>query len=99
MQRLRPQILARLKMYFGKSVTAKDLERCEDPVPTISMFYGIIISIYWKKAGKRHSPHFHARCGNVLSLASTYYMLMKKDYPDVTLKEIKDYINATWDSI
>ena len=33
-------------------------------MPTISMFYGIIISMYWEKTGQHHSPHFHARYGN-----------------------------------
>ena len=32
-------------------------------MPTISMFYGIIISMYWDKVGQHHSPHFHARYG------------------------------------
>ena len=30
-------------------------------MPTISMFYGIVISMYWEKEGQHHSPHFHAR--------------------------------------
>ncbi len=30
-------------------------------MPTISMFYGIIISMYFEKDGKHHTPHFHAR--------------------------------------
>ena len=30
-------------------------------MPTISMFYGIIVSMYWEKDGQHHSPHFHAR--------------------------------------
>ncbi|MBR6185637.1 MAG: DUF4160 domain-containing protein [Clostridia bacterium] len=33
-------------------------------MPTISMFYGIIISMYWEKDGQHHSPHFHARYGD-----------------------------------
>ena len=32
-------------------------------MPTISMFYGIIISMYWEKTGQHHEPHFHARYG------------------------------------
>lgn len=51
-------------MYFGKLAADRNLERSEDPVPTISMFYGIIISMYWEKAGQHHSPHFHARYGS-----------------------------------
>ncbi|MBQ7279058.1 MAG: DUF4160 domain-containing protein [Clostridia bacterium] len=33
-------------------------------MPTISMFYGIIISMYWEKTGQHHTPHFHARYGD-----------------------------------
>ena len=32
-------------------------------MPTVSMFYGIIISMYWEKSGQHHTPHFHARYG------------------------------------
>ena len=32
-------------------------------MPTISMFYGIIISMYFEKQGQHHTPHFHARYG------------------------------------
>lgn len=30
-------------------------------MPIISSFYGIIISMYFEKEGKHHTPHFHAR--------------------------------------
>ena len=30
-------------------------------MPTISMFYGIIISMYFEKEGQQHTPHFHVR--------------------------------------
>ena len=33
-------------------------------MPTISMFYGIIISMYFEKTGQHHTPHFHARYGD-----------------------------------
>lgn len=33
-------------------------------MPTISMFYGIIISMYWEKTGQHYTPHFHARYGD-----------------------------------
>ena len=33
-------------------------------MPTISMFYGIIISMYFEKTGQYHTPHFHARYGD-----------------------------------
>ena len=33
-------------------------------MPTISMFYGIIISMYFEKSSQHHLPHFHVRYGN-----------------------------------
>ncbi len=33
-------------------------------MPTISMFYGIVISMYWEKTGQHLTPHFHARYGD-----------------------------------
>lgn len=32
-------------------------------MPTLSMFYGIIISMYWENDTQHHEPHFHARYG------------------------------------
>lgn len=32
-------------------------------MPTISAFYGILISMYFEKDGQHHTPHFHARYG------------------------------------
>ena len=32
-------------------------------MPTLSMFYGILISMYFEKDGQHHTPHFHARYG------------------------------------
>ena len=28
--------------------------------PTISMFFGIIVSMYWEKGEPHHAPHIHA---------------------------------------
>lgn len=32
-------------------------------MPVLSMFYGIIISMYFEKDGKHSEPHFHAKYG------------------------------------
>jgi hypothetical protein len=32
-------------------------------MPTICMFYGIIISMYFEIADKHHLPHIHVRSG------------------------------------
>lgn len=33
-------------------------------MPTISMFYGIIIRMYWTDSDKHQAPHFHAYYGD-----------------------------------
>lgn len=30
-------------------------------MPTISFFYGLIISMYWEKKSQHNLPHFHAK--------------------------------------
>lgn len=32
-------------------------------MPILSMFYGILISMYFEKDGQHHTPHFRARYG------------------------------------
>ena len=32
-------------------------------MPTLSLFYGILIRMYWKDTGQHNSPHFHAYYG------------------------------------
>ncbi|MGL6226355.1 MAG: DUF4160 domain-containing protein [Thermoguttaceae bacterium] len=29
-------------------------------MPVLSMFYGIVIKMYWKDSDQHHSPHLHA---------------------------------------
>ncbi len=30
-------------------------------MPTISMFYGILVAIYYEDTGRHHTPHIHVR--------------------------------------
>lgn len=32
-------------------------------MPRISAFYGIVITMYWERAGRHHAAHFHATYG------------------------------------
>lgn len=32
-------------------------------MPILSMFYGVVISMYFEKDGQHHTPHFHAKYG------------------------------------
>ena len=34
-----------------------------DTLPTLSMFYGIVIRMNWKDIGQHNDPHFHAFYG------------------------------------
>jgi hypothetical protein len=47
-------------------------------MPTISMFYGILISLLYEDNDRHHLPHFHARYQNlsvngVLGLVKTFH--------------------------
>ena len=33
-------------------------------MPTLAVFYGIIIRMYSEKGGRHHLPHLHAECGD-----------------------------------
>lgn len=33
-------------------------------MPTLSMFFGILIKMNWKDAGQHNAPHFHAFYGD-----------------------------------
>ena len=35
--------------------------RDEDSIPVISMFYGIIVSLYFQDDRRHHRPHIHAK--------------------------------------
>ena len=32
-------------------------------MPILSMFYGVVCSMYFEKDGQHHTPHFHAKYG------------------------------------
>ena len=41
----------------------KIIQKQEEEMPTISMFYGIIVRMYRELGGKHHIPHIHVLYG------------------------------------
>ena len=42
-------------------------------MPTISMFYGILIKMNWKDKGQHNLPHFHAYYGEYEALTVNFW--------------------------
>ncbi len=63
-------------------------------MPTISMFYGIIISMYFEIAEKHHSPHVHIRYqSNRASIAIEDGTLLAGELPDRQLRMVQVWID------
>ena len=74
-------------------------------MPTISMFYGIIISMFFEIAEKHHLPHIHARYqGHKASIAIEDSRLLAGSLPAKQLRMVqvwvdlhRDELLANWD--
>jgi hypothetical protein len=74
-------------------------------MPTISMFYGIIIAIFYEANAQHNKPHFHARYqGKKASIAIEDGALLAGDLPPKQLKMVqvwadlhKDELMADWE--
>ena len=74
-------------------------------MPTISMFYGIIIAIYYEANTQHNKPHIHARYqGSKASIAIDDGLLLAGDLPPKQLKMVqvwvdlhKDELMANWE--
>ncbi|MBR1533554.1 MAG: DUF4160 domain-containing protein [Ruminococcus sp.] len=72
-------------------------------MPTLSMFYGIIIRMYNEKGGKHHKPHIHAEYqGEELVIALDGEVLEgsmpsnKRKLLDAWMELHKDELEANW---
>ena len=62
-------------------------------MPTISMFFGIIISIFFGEASRHHLPHIHARySGKKASIAIETGEILAGDLPAKQLKLVQAWI-------
>ncbi len=74
-------------------------------MPTISMFYGIIVAIFYGDAERRHVPHIHVRYqGEKASVAIADGTVLAGRFPEKQLRMVqvwidihKDELLADWD--
>ena len=74
-------------------------------MPTISMFYGILVSIFYEDNGRHYQPPIHARyAGEKVSVAIEDGSILAGSLPTRQLKMLqawieihKDELNADWE--
>ena len=74
-------------------------------MPTISMFYGILVSIFYEDDVQHHLPHIHVRYhGKNASIAIDDGRLLAGDFPARQLRMVqvwvdihKDELMADWE--
>lgn len=78
--------------------------RKDDPMPTLSMFYGILIKMNWMDAGQHNLPHFHAFYGGYEASFSLDGEILAGDFPkrQATLVRAwtvlhEDELRANWE--
>ena len=72
-------------------------------MPTLSMFYGIIVRMFREQGGKHHIPHIHAMYSGQNIVVSLDGDVLEGDFPTNKLKLLlawieihKDELNANW---
>lgn len=72
-------------------------------MPTLSMFYGIIIRMQNEKGGKHNKPHIHALYGDNEIVVSLDGEVLEGNFPKKQLKLLEawialheDELNANW---
>ena len=69
-------------------------------MPTISMFYGILISVFYQDTGKHNKPHIHARYqGQKASIAIEDGELLAGKLPDRQLKMVQVWVDLHRDEL
>ncbi len=63
-------------------------------MPTISMFYGIIVSLFYEIKEKHHLPHIHVRYqGSIASIAIDDGELLAGDLPKRQMRMVQVWID------
>lgn len=72
-------------------------------MPTLSMFYGIIVRMQNEKGGKHNKPHIHALYGDNEIVVSLDGEVLEGNFPKKQLKLLEawialheDELNANW---
>lgn len=69
-------------------------------MPTISMFFGILISIFYGDDEQHHTPHIHARYqGKKASIAIDDGRLLAGDFPPRQLRMVQVWIDIHRDEL
>jgi len=69
-------------------------------MPTISMFYGIMVSIYFKDNERHHLPHIHVRYqGDNASISIVDGSLLDGSIPSRQLKMVQAWIEIHSDEL
>lgn len=69
-------------------------------MPTISMFFGIIISIYYEDTGRHNKPHIHARYqGRSASIAIEDGNVLAGEIPQKQLRYVQAWIDIHKDEL
>lgn len=69
-------------------------------MPTISMFYGIMVAMYFMDDDRHHSPHIHVRYqGAKASVAIEDGRLLDGDFPQRQLKLVRAWIEIHQDEL
>ena len=73
-------------------------------MPTLCMFYGILIKMNWKDFGKHNSPHFHAFYGDCEAVFGLDGEIISGEFPRKQATLIKawvllheDELKAKWE--
>ncbi len=69
-------------------------------MPTISMFYGILVSIFFEDNERHHTPHIHARYqGMKASISIIDGVLLAGDMPQKQLRMVQVWIDIHRDEL
>ena len=69
-------------------------------MPTISMFYGILVSIYFEASEKHHAKHIHVRySGHNASIAIDDGRVLAGELPTKQLKLVQAWIEIHQDEL
>ena len=69
-------------------------------MPTISMFYGVLVTMYYEDAGRHHTPHIHVRYqGKKASIALEDGAILAGDFPAKQLRMVQVWIDLHRDEL
>lgn len=69
-------------------------------MPTISMFYGILVSIFYEDFGRHNKPHVHVRYQeHKASVAIEDGMVLAGDFPARQLRMVQVWIDLHRDEL